>query len=55
MYRLFDDEGGGVMSGYLGDIEGAFKAALIIAAVVGWVVIELLIWLFSFISITVNF
>lgn len=43
------------MSGYIGDIEKGFKAVLIIAAVVGWAVIEFILWLFSFISITVNF
>jgi hypothetical protein len=42
------------MSGYLGDIDGAFKVVLIIAAVVGWAVIEFILWLLSFISITVN-
>lgn len=34
-------------------IEGGFYIALVLAAVVGWAVIELIIWLFSFITITI--
>ena len=35
----------------MGDWAGAFKVMFVMAAVIGWALIELLLWLFSHITI----
>lgn len=43
------------MGSHFGNSNDSWWPVVVAIAVIGWAVIELLIWLFSFISITVNF
>jgi hypothetical protein len=40
------------MRGIAGDMGTFFVVALIVAAILGWVLIEFVLWLFSFVTIS---
>jgi len=40
------------MKGLAGDMTKAFFVCLVVAAILGWVIIEFVLWLFSFVTIS---